>query len=48
MMSTLSPAVPTPISQGEQRTIYNLCARRALRERHLAAMAYSEVARHGR
>jgi len=25
MMSTLSPAVPTPIIQGEKRTIYNLC-----------------------
>src|SRR6266700_7341059 len=26
MMSTLSPALPTPISQGEQRATYNLCA----------------------
>ncbi len=26
MMSTLSPADPIPINEGEQRKIYNLCA----------------------
>ena len=33
MMSTLSPAVPIPISQGEQRTIHNRCAPRLRQHR---------------